>query len=235
MRHVMRLLCAGFLALLMSGGLLPPALGEEVRLPDGRALRLEAAQVGEQVRGGDCRYERIFRLDVWADGQQQPLQSLYYTSEEEQIFLRAVDLDFDGWPDLDAVYLLGASNSQHTFFFWDAQQGRFVPRNFGCVWLSNYELRADQGLIVNYIHDSAATGVKEIYRWAGNRLQLVRRGEIAWAGDAGDTLVLTLTEPEGADGGLRETYRATLDLATAGEGEELALYQTRESLLWQGL
>lgn len=236
-----------WMALLMVAALLAAAASamaeDAVLLPDGRRLLLTTERVGEQVRGADCEWEAIYRLDVQEEGAEQPLQSLYFTTLEtvaqddgtEKPWIKAWDLDFDGWPDLDILYLLGASNSQHTFFFWDAEQGRFLSRHIGWAWLSSFELLPEKGLIVNYIHDSAATGTKEIYRWQDGRLQLVRRGEIAWSEEDAQTLVLTLTEPDPAQANTKETYRQELNLRTAQAGEELALDQKREELLWQGL
>ena len=236
----------GMLALAALLAAATSALADDaVLLPDGRRLLLEAELAGEQVRGADCEWEAIFRLDVREEGAERPLQSLYFTTldafsldeGEQRPWIKAHDVNFDGWPDLDIIYLLGASNSQHTFFFWDAEQGRFIPRNIGWAWLSSFDLLPEKGLIVNYIHDSAATGTKEIYRWEEGKLRLVRRGEIAWSEEDGQTLVLTICEPDPVYGNTREIYRQELDLRTAQAAEEatLALDQKREELLWQGI
>ena len=217
---------------------LPAALGEtQFSFPTGESFTLSAQLVGEQYRAADYALEKIYRLDIIAEETGDIFQSLYVSTQhdfEGQPGVIMKDLDFDGYPDLDILYLLGASNSQHTFFFYNPNESAFEARPFGPVWLSNYTLYPEKQLVYNYIHDSAATGTSEIYRWENETLRLVRRAEIRFDEQSPMTLILTVSEPDPDMGGVRETYRL-LDLNTADEGTELALHQEADALLWEGL
>lgn len=225
-----------FALLLLLLFLAPAALGEaQLSFPTGEQFSIAAEWVGEQYRGADYAQETIYRLDIIQEETKEIFQSLYVSTQDDfegRPGIVAKDLDFDGYPDLDILYLLGASNSQHTFFFYNPNESAFEARNIGAIWLSNYTLYPEKQLVYNYIHDSAATGTSELYRWENGRLRLVRRAEIRFDEQAPMTLILTVSEPE-PDGGLRKTYRL-LDLNTAKDGDELALHQEANTLLWNG-
>lgn len=214
--------------------LFPLALAEDtVTLPDGRALALEVCLAGEQVRGSDCQWEHVFQLDVYDQIDHRLEQRLYFTAVEREPFVKVHDVDMDGWDDLDIIYLSGATNAQHTFFFYDPSQGCFAPRQYGYAWLSNFTLWPEQGVLVNHLHNSAFTGVQEIYRWVDGQLSLVKRGEIDFVPQREDLLVLTISAPDAALGErvILYTQTALLD----DEPALRALYDKREELLWEGL
>lgn len=228
-----------FALLLLLLFLAPAALGEaQFSFPTGEQFSIAAEWVGQQYRGADYAREKIFRLDIIREETKEIFQSLYVSTQDDfegRPGIVAKDLDFDGYPDLDILYLLGASNSQHTFFFYNPNESAFEARNIGAIWLSNYTLYPEKQLVYNYIHDSAATGASEIYRWEDGRLRLVRRAEICFDEKSPMTLILSVREPDEDWGGTRETYRRSLDLNQAAAGAELALHQEMEKLLWQGL
>jgi len=229
MKFVALFLCFAFCIL--------PALGDDfIAMPDGQQIRLEPILLESQFRGADAVTEDIFVLTLYEGD--APFQELYFTTMESREYgplIKAHDLNFDGWPDLDIIYLLGASNSQHIFFFYEPDIGLFRSWEYGYHWLSNFEADPETNLIINYIHDSAITGTKEIYRWEGKQLKLVRRGEIAWDENNPDALVLRIAAPDPQEGELKTIHTGALDLGTASENDLLSFHQERDKRLWEGL
>lgn len=227
------------LALLMLLALGCSALAEtNVALPDGRTLRLEAQLVGKQRNGGTCEDEEIYRLDVYEGQAEQPKQTLYFTRENGELVIETVDLDFDGFLDLDILYGSGATNSLHTFFRWDSAQDQFTAENGIYFWLSNYTLYPEKKLILNYLHNSAAEGVTQLFHWEQDAdgqptLALIREAEVASDPDEPDTLNLIIREPNQEWGELRETARYTYSFDQAME--DRAIYEKEEQLLWEGI
>lgn len=213
---------------------LPALADDSLTLPDGSNLQLQPILLGRQFREGNT--EDIYLLNLYKDD--GLFQQLYFTTletRESGPFIKAHDLNFDGYPDLDIVYLLGASNSQHILFFYDQQLGGYAPWPYSYQWLSSFQADPETGYIINYIHDSAMTGTKEIYRWEGQKLNLVRRGDILWDEENPDSLILRISQPDPAWGEMTIAYSRTLDLKTATSDDELALHQEMEEKLWEGL
>ena len=228
------------LALLMLLALGCSALAETtgVALPDGRALRLEAQLVGRQINGGACEEEEIYRLDVYEGQEDQPKQTLDFTRENGEMMIQAVDLDFDGYLDLDILYGAGATNSCHTFFRWDPAQDQFTHESGIYTWLSSYTLYPEKKLISNFLHNSAAEGVTQLFRWERDaegqpRLTLIREAEVAADPEEPDTLNLIIREPSQEWGELMETARYSYSFDQAVENA--AIYEKEEQLLWEGL
>jgi uncharacterized protein YgiM (DUF1202 family) len=98
---------------------------------------------------------------------------LEVTSDQEQWqymkVLNFVDLNFDGYLDIEALRVSGANNTYSTYFLWD--KDRFVPAQ-GCDKLSSYTLHPENKRIYNYQLSSALTGIGERYSWNGNTLVL---------------------------------------------------------------
>ena len=90
-------------------------------------------------------------------------------------------------------------------------------------------------MIINYIHDSAMTGTKEIYRWEGKKLQLVRKGDIIWDETNPDILVLRIAQTDPEWGELTVIHTRSQDVNTASEAEILSMHQERDTLLFEGL
>ncbi|MBE5787581.1 MAG: hypothetical protein E7324_08600 [Clostridiales bacterium] len=216
--------------------ILPALADDSLSLPDGRTLRLEPILLGQQFRAEEANTEDIYMLNLYNG--EGLFQQLYFTtleSREEGPFIKAQDLNFDGYPDLDIIYLLGASNSQHIFFFFDQETGRYAPWPYSYRWLSNFTADAEKKVIINYIHDSAMTGTKEIYRWEGKKLQLVRKGDIIWDETDPDILVLRIAQTDPEWGELTVIHTRSQDVNTASEAEILSMHQERDTLLFEGL
>jgi uncharacterized protein YgiM (DUF1202 family) len=80
-----------------------------------------------------------------------------------------VDLNFDGYLDIEALKVSGANNMYSTYFLWD--KDKFVPAE-GCDKLSSYAVHPENKRIYNYQQSSALTGIGERYSWKGSTLVL---------------------------------------------------------------
>lgn len=214
---------------------LPALADDHLSLPDGREVRLAVSSLGEQYRGTEGNAEMLWLLQMYEGNSRVPFQSLAFATQREEAAVMVRDLNFDGWPDLDILYLLGASNSQHIFFFYDQESGQYEPWHYGYAWLSNYETDEEKQWIVNYIHDSAATGTKEVYRWEGKKLQLLRRWEIKWNDENPEEMLFFVWEADLENGGLKELYSGGLSPFAAPEGAERELHRELDEILFQGL
>ncbi len=98
---------------------------------------------------------------------------LFFSSAQEQWeYMKAldfVDLNFDGYLDIQALRVSGANNTYSTYFLWD--KDRFVQAQ-GSDKLSSYTLHPENKRIYNYQLSSALTGIGERYSWNGNTLVL---------------------------------------------------------------
>ena len=222
-----------FIALMLLA--LPALADDHLSLPDGREVELAVFPLGEQYRGTEGNYEKLWLLQMYEGNAKAPFQSLAFATQREEAVVKVRDINFDGWPDLDILYLLGASNSQHIFFFYDQGSERYEPWHYGYAWLSNYEVDEKKQWIVNYIHDSAATGTKEVYRWEGKRLQLLRRWEVKWNEENMDEMLFFVWEADQENGGLKEIHSGRLNPFTAPEGTERELQRKLDEILFQGL
>ena len=226
-----------FLLLLFLCACSLPALADDsLSLPDGRQLRLEPLHLGDQYQVESANMESIFLLNLYEND--ALFQQLYFTTQEnrqEGPFIKAQDLNFDGYPDLDIIYQLGASNSWHIFFFYDQDTGKYEPWQYSYMWLSNYTLDPENGYLINYVHDSAVTGTKEIYRWEEKTLQPVRSAHIRHDEYDYDTVHLEITY-YGDGPAKRETvhYRS-LDLMSASDEEILSMHQEMDERLFKDL
>lgn len=131
--------------------------------------------------------------------------NLLFPSQERDglaALLQVQDLNFDGYADIKALCLQGAANQSCTFFLYNPLDGQFHHEPV-FQELSNYSLYPDQKLILNNIHDSAATGIDEIYTITGDgRPLLYRRLSILHdEGTNWEKLRVTLTQfdPDGAE------------------------------------
>lgn len=204
----------------------------------GLQYELSARKVGLQVRGWDCEEEEIWRLDVTCpQAADFPGQTLYFTRLPDIMGLfTCADVNMDGYLDLDIFYNIGASNVQHTFFFWNPDTRAFETNHLGGAALSNYALYPEKQLLLNQVHDSAMTGTQELYRWATGNLRLVRRVDVSWMEETlrtTDTLLLRVFEP--GDGEPVEVRRETISAAAATDEELLAFSRHADELLWFGL
>ena len=215
---------------------LPALADDSLALPDGQQLRLDPIYLGDQYQAESANMESIFMLNLYEND--ALFQQLYFTTQEnreEGPFIKAQDLNFDGYPDLDIIYQLGASNSRHIFFFYEPDIGLFRPWEYGYCWLSNFEVDPQREWIINYIHDSAVTGTKEIYHWEGKMLQPVRSAHIRHDEYDYDTVHLEITYYSD-DPAKRETvHYHSLDLMSASDEEILSMHQEMDERLFNDL
>ena len=90
---------------------LPALADDSLSLPDGRQLRLEPLHLGDQYQVESANMESIFMLNLYEND--ALFQQLYFTTQEnreEGPFIKAQDLNFDGYPDLDIIYQLKKNN-----------------------------------------------------------------------------------------------------------------------------
>lgn len=221
LRRVGNALCAGTL---LAAALCMPVNAETIGTPfqTEQGYTLQITRLGWQKTGTDCTQETLYQMQIAFPGQSSFSQTVYFTRlgwygtggwEEDQDLNGMVvlkDLNFDGFPDLDILYNIGASNIVHTFFLWDNQQQRFTADNGIMHWLSIYELYPEKQIVYDYQHVSAAESVRRVYRWeqrgdGEKRLQLIR--EVELAEDRANLGTYYLIERVPMDGELTEIYR----------------------------
>ena len=147
--------------------------------------------------------------------------------------LRFVDMNGDGYLDIEACRAVGASNTYATYFISGGENEQFwLAKSLGC--LSNYTLYPKQGLILNYEQDGVSTGTYTLLRWINRQCdpQIYR--------------VATIVDAEGTAGMLRERIveyddegRETVLLdQTHPDYEQYEDWQPwveqRNAYLWQG-
>ena len=170
-----------------------PVLGEVTGFP-GRVcegaplLSISIVDTGEIDPATD---DKILRADITVeDGSLS--QSLLYRAVGMPIGAagagRMDDLNFDGYADLCLVTAAGARNVFTSFALWNPETGRFdevytdypyLPeeQRFADaaeqLWLCNYNLYPESGMLDCYMADGAADYDWTVYRWEGRRLRLI--------------------------------------------------------------
>lgn len=175
-------------------------------------------------------------------------QALYYLSTEEDAFVTARDVNFDGVDDLVVFSARGASNAWVLFFVWDGNA--YVRATWDAgedTGLPNYELLPEDGLLLASCDDGLAGGLHRywLYRWEGTDLRLVRSAvsemdqETAIDAQAG-TIVTTVrnnrmsvrvTEPDG-QGGYRVLWEGIVTEEQAANDPQA--FSQEEVAFWQG-
>lgn len=163
------------------------------------------------------------------------LQFPYENSDNTLVpMLRFVDMNGDGYLDIEASRAVGASNTYATFFINSGEDEQFwLAEALDC--LSNYTLYPKQGLILNYEQDGVSTGTYTLLRWIDRQCdpQIYR--------------VATIMDADQMEGMLRERIveydhegRETVLLDQAHPDYEQSedwqpWIEQRNALLWQGL
>ena len=107
-------------------------------------------------------------------------QEIFFTSIEEEPFIRTEDVNFDGQDDLVVLTVLGASNAYFEFFVWSGESyvmARHPGQDYG---LCNYTLD-ERGYVVSHVSNGLAGALFEetIFAWEGTGLRPIRTMESA--------------------------------------------------------
>lgn len=161
------------------------------------------------------------------------LQSFSCTSihmPDPEYFARLIDLNFDGCLDLDIAFFRAATNTEHRYYLWDESLHGYTEQTLGNMTLSWYTLYPETKIISSYVHDSAATGVSEIYQWIDGELILMRRMATSQDyADGGNTYSVQLTDyATGTPVLCIDETGIPAETFLAGSGQ-------REEQLWQGI
>ncbi len=154
--------------------------GGSAKMPD---LRVEVYQTALKVP--EWEEERVYRIHIAdTDRPAHVFSDLLFPSMEGGDGLvplvRMEDFNFDGYPDLAALRAQGASNVFSTHFLYSPGDGQYYYEPVFDA-LSAYTLYPEQGVITNSIHDSAATGARQVYRIGeGGRPMRYRDASIAY-------------------------------------------------------
>lgn len=180
-------------------------------------------------------FEQIYFIEI--DGLSQPDKMVFANAESpsDVELLRFIDINFDGYTDIAALHTAGASDSFASFFVFDPQAGAF-GRNEALDGISLFraELYPLQGLILNYVHDGAATGTWELYDWngEGRSLRLLRTASIMFEDFEMTAMRDTVIEyaPDGAQTVLYDDVHPVIeDDDEYGDNVDALL-----DMLWQG-
>ncbi len=127
--------------------------------------------------------DQVYRIHLTdQDRASYPFADLLFPSMEggEGLapLVKMEDLNFDGYPDLKALRIQGASNEFSTFFLYEPADGQYHYEP-ALDDLSAYVLYPEEKLISNFIHDSAATNIRQLYRIGENgQPMLFRRASV---------------------------------------------------------
>lgn len=207
-------------------------------------LLLPAAAPAEVVgREGMYGDEYIHRIEA-PNG-----QALYYLSREEEAFVTYRDVNFDGVEDIVVISVQGASNTWFLFFVWDGEN--YVRAGWDAgddTGLPNYELLAEDGLVLASCNDGWAGGLHHrwLYRWEGTDLRLVRSAvseeyqEMVVDGQTGavvtttynDRMSVYVMEP-GDEGGQRVLWEGVVTQEQAASDPQA--FAQEEAAFWQGI
>ena len=177
-------ICAlGTAALLF--GLLTTAMAEKEALhfsEDSHSFIVTSEIIGRSEYG-----ETAFDIRVTMDGNE--IQTINFTAEnvnEGQRETVLCDVNMDGYADLALMNSMGASDGFASYYLYEPMTGQFVHHP-GLDRLSFYRAQfyPEKRYVLNYLHDSAATGIWELYQWqTDGELKLLSEAAIQFEGDA---------------------------------------------------
>ena len=164
-RDIFLLVCAALMLTMTGAGAEAPAFTAAVSLSEGAPETAFAVYSSEEpFPDGDGAF--IYRIEYTVAGETEKRELTFPCYGETDLvpLLRFVDLNFDGHLDLEALYVSGATNTTCTYFLNDGDDAGFTLAPI-LDNLSSYNLYAKQRIIVNYEHNSAASGVYTIFRY----------------------------------------------------------------------
>ncbi len=143
--------------------------------------------------------------------------------------LKFVDLNFDGYLDIDARYYMAAGNDVHRFFLWNKDAMRYEAATIGNMEVSWYSLYPDKGVITSYVHDSAVSGVSELYKVEDGEIALQRVVDTtAFDGDTNNYHLRVTDYTTGAEVVTREEVYPE-------EDKHYEVLEQVDGLLWEGI
>ena len=143
--------------------------------------------VTSEVIGRSEYGETAFDIRVTMDGNE--IQTINFTAEnvnEGQQETVLCDVNMDGYADLALMNSMGASDGFASYYLYEPMTGQFVHHP-GLDRLSFYRAQfyPEKRYVHNYLHDSAATGIWELYQWqTDGELKLLSEAAIQFEGDA---------------------------------------------------
>ena len=90
-------------------------------------------------------------------------------------------MNMDGYPDLSLMRSTGATDAFASHYLYNPQTGLF-EHDEALDWLSilRCTLYPQTGYVLNYLHDGAATGTWELFKWqSGSLVQFARASILA--------------------------------------------------------
>lgn len=156
----------------------------------GKLPNLQVEVYKETIEVPEWQDEQAYRIQIInKDQPTRVFTDLLFPSMESGDgpvpLVRIKDLNFDDYPDVEALRIQGASNVSSTYFLYSPADGQFHYEP-ALQNLSAYTLYPEEGFISNSIHDSAATGIRELYRIGENgQPMLYRRASVLYDEQAG--------------------------------------------------
>ncbi len=211
-----------------------PLFSAAITLHEGMApLTFTVYDTGTKDAASDD--DSIYRIQITGsvEGTMNPLLFDYSNGDEMVPLLQFVDLNSDGYLDIEALHVVGASNRYSTYFLYNETEKQFdaapVLSN-----LSSYQIYPKQKLILNWEHDSAVTGIYTLYRFVDGKPVLWREASVLYDDrDNGESIRELVTEYDGSG------HQTVLLDDTHGEFTDENEWLQRQTiwlkLLWTGL
>lgn len=227
-------ICAGLVAVMMmlccvALAEAPTTMSQDIQIgPELAAMTLTFTKASEFTNENQ-EIIKIYNIELKEKDSGTVIQSFDCESQMEldpEYFATLVDLNFDGYLDMDVNYAILANNQAHNFYLWDAENNQFVETILANGELSWYTLYPESKMLYNYVHTSAVTGETSLFQWDGNVLTL-RRKLVTDTVD-GETYTVKLTEYDG--GNERVLMEESLPHDSFVEG-----FDKREEALLNGL
>ncbi len=177
----------------------------------------------------------VYRIRITGSDQEtfDPLLFPYASGADMEPLLRFVDLNSDGYLDIEALHVVGASNRSSTYFLYNAAKKQFEEAPL-LQNLSSYQIYPRQKLILNYEHESAVTGTYTLYRFVDGNPVLFREASVLRDDrDNGESIRELVTEYD--DQGNRTVLLDETHAEFASEEEWLQHQTIWLQLLWTGL
>lgn len=154
---------------------------------DSHEVIVTAEEIGRNEYG-----ETTFDIRVTMDGEQtQTINFIAENTNEGEQEVYPCDVNMDGYTDLALLNSMGASDGFASYYVYDPAAGELVYHP-ELERLSFYRAQfyPEKRYVLNYLHDSAATGIWELYQWQlDGTFELMAEAQIQFADDlSGDKL-----------------------------------------------